>query len=257
MLSDTRRTREIATATRPADRDLAVEATQARPLQHHTNPLASIAQVNLSLQAYNISRKHPTPTVPLTYSTRAHRQRSRRLINTEVQARLMVRARKRFLEQVIAMLKITTRPRSAWPVQTRPEHRPMGSSLSTATTSRHKILMFPGATSTVPSKAATIHKTHLFPAHQPVNPPRQPMVTKPNPNHTRLHQPQHTVNSPHHTPSHHLTDNTHPLNPKPATAPPPKPATRHNPRTPQPTPPSISTSNKAKAATTPTPPPHP
>lgn len=261
-LNDTRRTREIATVTPPVDRDLAAEATQARPLRHPTS-LASMAQVNLPLQAYNISRKQLTPTVPLAYSIRAHRQRCKRQVNTEVQARLMVRARKRIPEQVIAMLKITTHPRSAWPVPTCPAHRHMGSSLSTATTSRHKILMFPGATSTVPSKAAIIHKTHLSPAHQPVNPPRRPTVTKPNPNHTRLHQPQHTVNSPYHTPSPQPTANTHPLNPKPATAtprkpataPPPNPATRHNPRTPQPTPPSISISNKAKAATTPTRPP--
>lgn len=189
--------------TPPADKDLAAEATRARPLQHRTNPPASTAQTNIPLQVLpyiSSSRRLLIPTMSPTYSTRTHHKRSRRQINTEVQAHLMVKARNSFLEQ--ALLKTTTARRSAWPVQTHLVHHRMDSSIrrrmrhmlnsisrlvnlpimpttiSTVTTSRHKILRFLEAISTTPNKAPTIHNTHRSPAHRPMNRPRQPTASK-------------------------------------------------------------------------------
>ncbi len=200
VLNDTRRTRETAMVTHPADMDLAAEATQARPLQHHTNPPASTAQTNLPLQAYSISCSHRLliPTVSLAYSIWARSNRCRLQTNTEVQACHMVRAHKRTLEQAIAMLLTTTHRREAWLVQPRLEHRRMDSSIrhhmkhmlnsinrlvnlpfttvSTITSSPHKIHKYLEATSTAPNKVATIHKNHPSPAHRPVNPPHLPMA---------------------------------------------------------------------------------
>lgn len=115
MLNEIRRTRGIAMGTPLVDKDLAAEATRARPLQHHTNPPVSTARTNIPLQARSISssRRVLISTVSPAYSIRIHHKRSRHQTNTEVPARLMVRARNRFLEQAVAMLKTTTARRSA------------------------------------------------------------------------------------------------------------------------------------------------